>query len=107
VRYRVRITLAGYGEDEAAAERFLGGFVSTHPEVSPVVSQNTVANTMAVVYSLEADDPNDAAVRGRPIFVDGAEASGLDPVDLLELNVSLVGFETESAEADERELQPA
>lgn len=97
-RYRLRITLAGYGKDEDSAEAFLEGFATTHSEVGAAVSQDTSADTLTVAFSLEASDPNDAVERARPIFMEGATASGLKPVEVIELNASL---------AETRELQPA
>lgn len=101
---RLRITLNGYGRDEAAAERFLDAFVETHAEVAPVVSQNTEADTLTVVFSMEATDLDDALDRGRPIFLAGATASGLDAPDAIEINVSQIPSSQGSDE--ERELQP-
>lgn len=105
-RYRFRITLSGYGGDEERAERLLDGFAETHPEVGPVVSQDSDADTLTVVFSLEAGDPNEAFDLGRPIFLEGAAASELEPVDLIEINISLISSEAKKTGSD-RELQPA
>lgn len=105
-RYRFRITLAGYGNDERSAESLLDGFADTHPEVGPVVSQDVDADTLTIVFSLEAGDPNVALDLGRPIFLEGVAASQLEPVELIEINVSLISPGAEKAGSD-RELQPA
>ena len=88
--YRLRITLDSYGDCEEYAEQFLEGFAASHPEVGPVVSQNVLEGTLTVVFSLEATDDEDAVGKARPIFLEGAKASGLTPRPIAELNVSRV-----------------
>lgn len=104
--YRFRVTLSKYGSDEAHAERILEAFYGTHPEVGAVVSQNVRDDTLTVVFSLAAEDPDAAIERGREIFRESGTATGLPMTDVLEINLSLVPAD-EQAEYDERELQPA
>lgn len=105
VTYRLRMTLAGYGRDEDYAERFLEAFVATHPEAGPVVSQNTARDTLSVVIAVEAADPDEAWERGRRVFVEGGEASGLEPPEGVEFSVTKVA-EDETADFEDRELEP-
>ncbi len=105
VRFRLRVTLGGFGRDEAAAERLLDAFAEAYPEAGPVISQDTEADTLAVVFSIEATNMDDAWDRGRPIFLRGARASGLEAPDAIEVNVSRIPASHRADE--ERELQPA
>jgi len=106
VRYRFRVTLDAYGHDEDAAEQFLNGFVTTHPEVGPVVSQDTEVGTMTVTFSIEAASLDEALDLGRPVFIEGASASDLKPPDAISMNASLIEKDQEDA-PPKRELQPA
>ena len=100
VLFRFRVTIDGYGRDEDAAEHFLEAFVAVHREVGPVVAQNTESNTLSVVYSLEAADLDEAVDAARPIFLEAAGASGLEPAPVIEWTAQLV-------RTPERDLQPA
>jgi len=88
--HRVGVTIAGYGEDDAAAERMLEAFVVAHPELGPVVSQDTVADTLTVVFALDAGDANEAYDEAKGVFLDGARASRLPPKKVVAVNVTLV-----------------
>jgi hypothetical protein len=98
------VTVSQHGRDLANGELFLDGFVRTHPETGPVVDQNTETGHLSITYTFDAEDFADAARKAGDIFLDGANASGLEPSDF-------VGAHFEPAEADEpvddRELQPA
>jgi len=104
VRFRLRVTLDGYGEDEPAAEQLLDAFAASHAEAGPIVSQDTSANTLTVVFSIEAADLDDAWERGRPIFVSGAASSGLDVPDAIEVNVSQIPASGHAGEKPEFQL---
>jgi hypothetical protein len=104
VRFRLRVTLNGCGEDEAAAEQLLEAFATNHAEAGPIVSQDTSANTLTVVFSIEAADLDDAWERGRPIFVAGATASGLEAPDAIEINVSQIPASEHASEKAELQL---
>ena len=101
---RVRVTTGEHGRDPANGERFLEGFLATHPEAHPVVSQNVADGTLTVSFSVEADDAFAAGPIGGEIFTDGATASGLPVSEVVDVAVTLadVGSEDEA-----RELQPA
>lgn len=91
--HRIHITVSEHGYDLENGERFLKGFTETHPEVGPSVSQNTADGTLSVTLSLDAEDANEAFELSRPIFVDGAYASGLDVTQIVGVEVSLVPAE--------------
>ena len=99
---RVRVTIAEHGADPDNGERFLEGFLATHPEANPVVSQNTAEGTLTVSFSVEADDVFAAAPVGGRIFVEGADASGLPPSEVLDVSVTHAEIGSET-----RELQTA
>ncbi len=102
--HRVGVTIAGYGGDEDAAERMLEAFVVAHPEVGPVVSQDTVADTLTVVFALDAEDANEAYDEAKGVFLEGARASKLPPKKVVAVNVALVEA---SDEDPARELELA
>jgi hypothetical protein len=99
---RVRVTIARHGVDPKNGERFLEGFLATHPESHPVVSQNTAEGTLTVSFSVEAEDAFAAGPVGGRIFTDGAMASGLPRSEILDVSVTHAQIESET-----RELQPA
>lgn len=99
---RVRVTIAEHGTDPDNGERFLEGFLATHPEANPVVSQNTAEGTLTVSFSVEAEDAFKAGPIGGQIFAEGATASGLPLSQVLDVSVSHAEIEAET-----RELQPA
>ncbi len=103
--YRLRMTLEGYSDSEDYAEQFLEGFVATHPEAGPVVSQNLIEGTMTVVFSVEAKDHEEAWDLGRPIFAEGGAASGLKPTQIVEITVSRVITRDTNMDVDDHALQ--
>ena len=102
--FRLTITVSQHGHDPENGERFLEGFMQTAAETGPVVSQNTRTGTLSVTFSFDASDIEEAARRGVEIFGAGANASGLRPTDLLDINASAATAEEYD---EERELQPA
>jgi hypothetical protein len=88
--YRITITMAGYGQDEDAAESFLEGFLEKHPETGPVVSQNRVADTLSVTFSLKAGGQEHAFNLGRVVWVEGGAASGLEPTRVVRAEIEPV-----------------
>lgn len=99
---RVRVTISEHGADPDNGERFLEGFLATHPETNPVVSQNTADGTLTVSFTVEAEDAFAAGPVGGQIFAEGANASGLAVTEVLDVTVTLVEIDSET-----RELQPA
>ncbi len=88
--FRLNITISEYGGDPGNGEIFMAAFDRTHPEVGPVVSQNLRTGELTITFSLDAEDANDAFERGRPIFTEGAEATGLDPSEVIDVHVERV-----------------
>lgn len=99
---RVRVTIARHGVDPENGERFLEGFLASHPGAHPVVSQNTTEGTLTVSFSVEAEDVFAAGPVAGQIFTDGAQASGLPVSEILDVSVTHAEIESET-----RELQPA
>jgi hypothetical protein len=98
--YRLHITVAEHGRDPADGERVLEGFMQTHPEVGPSVSQNSAAGTLSITFSLDAADANEAIDLGRPIFARGGSASGLSPAPVVGMEISLVPDEEHDVVAE-------
>lgn len=88
--YRITITMAGYGQDEDAAESFLEGFLEKHPETGPVVSQNRAADTISVTFSLKAGGQEHALNLGQVVWVEGGAASGLEPTRVVRAEIEPV-----------------
>ena len=88
--YRITITMAGYGDDGDAAESFLEGFLGKHPETGPVVSQNRVADTISVTFSLKAGGQEHALNLGQVVWVEGGAASGLEPTRVVRAEIEPV-----------------
>ena len=103
-RFRLTWTLSEYGDDPANGERFLEGFAAVHPDVGPVVSQNTETGRLSVTFSLEAKDASDALEKGLDVFVKGAAKSGLPPTDVIDVSVTAIARESRE---EELELVPA
>jgi hypothetical protein len=102
----IHITVAEHGRDWENGERWLDGFMEAHPETGPSVSQDIETGTLSVTFGIEADDAENAFDVARPIFGSGAAASGLDPSEILNIEVSLV--QPDECEApDLREPIPA
>jgi len=102
VEYRITVTLAEHGRPGIAednAEVLLSAFEKAHPEVGPSVSANFRQETLSVLFSLDAEDANQAFERGRPIFAAGLRASGLRPTPVTRIEI-------EAVPADEFEEQP-
>ena len=102
--FRLRLIMSDHGRDPDNGERFLEAFMKTHPEVGPVVSQNTETGRLVVTIAVDATGITDAVEKGVPIFIDGLDASGLTPSDVLDISVSSIPAD----ELDEaKQLQPA
>jgi hypothetical protein len=103
--YRLRITMAGYGADEAAAEAFLEGFEEAHPEVGAVISQDQVEETITATFSLSATNDQHAFDLGVTIWIESGVASGLSPNEVVRSEIELV--QPESAQVSEATAVPA
>lgn len=96
--YRITITMNGYGSDEQAAESFLEGYLVSHPDAGPVVSQNTRDDTIAVTMAFCASSQQQALELGLAIWADGGKASGLSLGEIVRTEVERVSRPT-AAEA--------
>lgn len=104
MEFQLRFTVSEHGFVPENGERFMEAFMSVYPDGGPSVSQNLKDGTLSVTFALEAEDANEAFSRGIEVFNRGAEASGLEPIEILDFEGSVVP-------ADELEgspeLQPA
>ncbi len=88
--YRVTITMSGHGSDPQAAEDFLEGYLQTHPDAGPVVSQNSQEDTISVTLSVQAGSQQKALDLAVDIWVAGGERSGVAPGEAVRAEVELV-----------------
>ncbi len=104
MEYRLTITIAGHGNEEAA-ERCLDAFLTCHSETGPVVSINPSAGTLSVTIALDATDPWAAGNLASRIFATGLKQSELAPTPIIDVAISAVQFDDDSRRS--RELVPA
>lgn len=110
MEFRVTVTITEHGCDPDNGLRFLAGFRSTHAETGPVVDQDTSTGELAVTFSFEAHDLMDAMNVWPPIFIDGANASGLPATELSDyrLAAEIIPLSDKPKRARKaRKLQPA
>jgi hypothetical protein len=88
--YRLRITMAGYGSDEDAADAFLSAFLSEHPEVGAVISQDHAEDTITATFSLAATNERHALDLGVTIWLESGAASGLEPHDVVRVEIEAI-----------------
>lgn len=88
--YRLRITMAGYGDDEEAAAAFLDAFLSEHPEVGATISQNSAENTISATFSLSATNEQHALSLGLVIWLESGAVSGLEPHELVRVEIEAI-----------------
>jgi hypothetical protein len=69
---------------------FLDGFLDKHPETGPVVSQDCVAGTISVTFSLQASSQDHALKLGQVVWADGGAASGIKPTHVVRLEIEPV-----------------
>lgn len=98
--YRLSITMAGYGNDEDAADAFLGAFISEHPEVGAAISQHGSEDTITATFSLAATNEQHALSLGVMIWLESGAASGLQPHDLVRVEIEAIGEGEEAAAED-------
>lgn len=104
MEYRLTITIAGHG-DEEAAERCLDAFLAAHPETGPVVTIDPRVGTLSVTIALDATDPWAAGNLASRIWSDGLNGSGLTPAPIIDVAISAVELDDERERR--RELVPA
>lgn len=88
--YRLRITMAGYGDDEDAAGAFLDAFLSEHPEVGAAISQDRAADTITATFSLSATNEQHALALGVVIWLESGAASGLEPHEVVRIEIETI-----------------
>jgi hypothetical protein len=88
--YRLRITMAGYGDDEDAAGAFLDAFLSEHPEVGATISQNRAEDTITATFSLSATNEQHALSLGVVIWLESGAVSGLEPHDVVRVEIEAI-----------------
>lgn len=92
--HRITITMAGYGSDPEAGERFLEGFLEKCPQTGPVVSQSASEDTISVTFTVPAPDRDRAAELAEMVWVQGGAASGLAPTRVVRIEIEAVSAET-------------
>lgn len=88
--YRVTITMAGYGDDDDAAGAFLDGWLATHPEVGPVISQNSEEDSISSTISLQTSGEDRAVTLASSAWIEAGVESGLEPGDILRVEVERI-----------------
>lgn len=101
--YRVRITMAGYGDSDDAAVAFLDGLIATNPECGPVISQNSAEDTITITLGLRAKDEENAVHLAFNVWVEGGMASGLEPGEIIRVEAERV-VEAEATAGDRPEV---
>jgi hypothetical protein len=89
--YRVSITMSGHGSGDDAAADFLDGYLTTHADLGPVVSQNAAEDTITITFALRATNEQHAIKLGSEIWAEGGEASGAEPGDVVRAEVERIG----------------
>ena len=102
--YRLTLTVSDHGRSPENGEIMLGAFATTHPEVGPVVSQNTETGSLTVTIAVAAADASEAVKEAIPIFLEGLVKSGLAPANTLEISAGPI---TSEEQEDVRELEIA
>ena len=102
--YRVSITMTGHGSEDDAAADFLDGYLSTHEDLGPVVSQNSVEDTITITFTLRATNERHAIKLGAEIWAEGGEASGVEPGEVVRAEVERLGDGDAAAEARQGEI---
>lgn len=101
MEYEVTVDLSDHGYEPKNGERLLTGFMKTHPETDPVVSQSTETGVLSVLFAFTPEqgtvDGFEQAVR---MFSRGAEAAGLAPAEILSFHVDLVRDEEHREERE-------
>lgn len=75
--YRVTFTMDGYGSDEDAADAFLDSFHREHPEMGPVVTQSSDANTISITLGVSATSVTRAFELTHVAWLNAGGRSGL------------------------------
>lgn len=111
VEYDIQVTFRSDSDSrrDEAVERLFEAFHSTHPDVDAITGVRP-DGLVELSLSVEAESPNEAYERWRPIFLDGMKASGYEPEQLepIDMSITRVTSNDHEREAVPRgELQPA
>jgi hypothetical protein len=99
--YRVSITMSGHGTGDDEAVAFLDGYLATHADLGPVVSQNSAEDTITITFALRATNEQHAIKLGAEVWAEGGEASGLEPGEVVRAEVERFG-DGDTADCDDR-----
>lgn len=108
--YRLNIAFREHGRREVAEdnmEMLSNAFFETHPEVGAVIAANFHLGTMDATFSVIAEDAKAASPFGVDVFCEAAAASGLEPTEIVEINVQAVEALDFTGEPLAEELLPA
>jgi len=103
--FRITVAMAEHGRPTVAednSERFLTAFEATHPTAGPAVGSNLVTGALEATFTVDAEDVDAALDAGRALHMDAVTASGLEPTEVVRIEVEAV-----PADELEDELQPA
>jgi hypothetical protein len=107
--YRLNVICTEHGRKDVAEgnmELLAEAFFETHPEAGAVVAANFHLGTLDATFSVDAEDAKSAGPAGLELFAEAASASGLEPTEIVEINVQAANA-PETAEPLCEELLPA
>jgi hypothetical protein len=102
--YRLMLTVSEYGHSPENGELLLDAFMTTHPEVGPVVAQNVETGSLSVTIAIAAADASEAVKEAIPIFLERLMKSDLAPANTLRISAAPI---TSEEQEDIRELEIA
>jgi hypothetical protein len=88
--YRLNVVCTEHGRKDVAEgnmELLTEAFLATYPEAGPVVGANFHLGTLDATFSVDAADAKSAGPLGLDVFSEAAGASGLEPTEIVEINV--------------------
>lgn len=91
--YRLSVVIAGLGSREAAEsnmERFVEAFDKAFPGAGAVMAANYRLETLDATFSVDAKDAREACEIGGNMFCEAANATGIPPTEILEIQATLV-----------------
>lgn len=109
VEYEIEVTFRADSDArrDEAVERLFAAFHSTYPDGDAITGVRPDGQ-VELSFSVEAEGPNEAYERWRPIFLDGMRESGYGPEQLEPIDMSITrAAATDSEREPARELQPA
>jgi len=88
--YRLNVVCTEHGQRgvaESNMELLTEAFLATHPEAGAVIAANFHLGTLDATFSVDADDAKSAGPVGLDVFAEAAGESGLEPTEIIEINV--------------------